>query len=356
MMEAANLFKNSSVCSLMRIFALIVCLGGSSLLHAQQPVTPDTLPQAPDSASIRGIVTDTDSAAVPGASVTLQEVATKAARNTVSDANGGYEFSTVLPGTYLLTISAKGFASWKIKDLIVLHLGQTFTVPNVELGVESITTSVNAITIEDLAEQQITAEEHQRILGILPNFYVSYLPNAAPLTRKQKFKLALVVSTDPLTFITTGITAGIEQSQGNLQGYGQGFTGYASRYAATYGDRLTATILGAAVFPSLFHQDPRYFYRGHGRVIVRALYAISTVVICKGDNGHFQPNYSNVLGNVGSGLISSLYYPNSDQHDVQTTVENTLLGISYGAIGTLFQEFLLRHLTHGAPPKPLPQP
>jgi len=309
-----------------------------------------SLPQAPDSASISGIVTDTDQAAVPGASVTLEDVAAKTERRVASDTNGGYTFPDVAPGTYLLRISAKGFSPWKIKNVIVVHLGETVTVPTVELGVESIDTSVDAITIEDLAEQQITAEEHQRILGVLPNFYVSYLPHAAPLTRKQKFKLARIVSTDPVTFLTTGITAGIEQSQGNLQGYGQGFQGYALRYGATYGDRLTATFLGAAAFPSLFHQDPRYFYRGHGRVIVRALYAISTVAICKGDNGHWQPNYSNVLGNVGSGLISSLYYPNSDQHDVQTTVENTLIGIGTGAIGTLFQEFLLRHLTHGAPP------
>ena len=340
----------------MRKSAFIACLAFSAHMCAQQPVTPDALAQAPDSASISGIITDTDSAAVPNASITLEEVSSKAERKAVSDANGGYDFSTVQPGTYLLMISAKGFASWKIKDVIVLHKGETYTVPNVELGVESITTSVNAITVEDLAEQQITAEEHQRILGILPNFYVSYLPNAAPLTRKQKFKLAFVISRDPVTFGTTAITAGIEQSQGNLQGYGQGFAGYARRYGATYGDRLTATFLGAAAFPSLFRQDPRYFYRGHGRVIVRALYAISTVAICKGDNGHFQPNYSNILGNVSSGLISSLYYPNSDQHDVQTTVENTLIGISTGAIGTLFQEFLLRHVTHGAPPKSQPQP
>jgi Carboxypeptidase regulatory-like domain len=339
----------------MRVFAVLFCLAAPVPLCAQQPAaTPDALPQAPDSASISGVVTDTDNAAVPGATVTLQNVATRSERKSASDANGVYTFPSVAPGTYLVMISAKGFASWKIKDVIVVHLGETFTVPNVELGVESITTSVNAITVEDLAEQQITAEEHQRILGILPNFYVSYLSNAAPLTRKQKFKLAFVVSRDPVTFATTGITAGIEQSQGNLQGYGQGFAGYARRYGATYGDRITATFLGAAAFPSLFRQDPRYFYRGHGRVIVRALYAISTVAICKGDNGHFQPNYSNVLGNVGSGLISSLYYPNSDQHDVQTTVENTLIGISTGAIGTLFQEFLLRHVTRGAPPKTHP--
>ena len=229
-------------------------------------------------------------------------------------------------------------------------------VPEVQLGVESINTTVNAITIEDLAEQQITTEEHQRILSVLPNFYVSYLPDAAPLTRKQKFKLAVVVSRDPVTFFTTGVTAGIEQWQGDFAGYGQGFAGYAQRYAATYGDKLSSTFLGAALLPSLLHQDPRYYYRGHGHVIVRALYAISTVAVCKGDNGHWQPNYSNVLGNLGAAGISTLYYPSSDQHSVQVTVTNTLLGVAEGAIGTLFQEFLLRHLTTGTPPVQPTQP
>src|SRR5262249_33634904 len=99
-------------------------------------------------------------------------------------------------------------------------------------------------------------------------------------------------------------------------------------------------------------QDPRYFYRGHGRVITRALYAISTVAVCKGDNGKWQPNLSNIGGNVGAGLISSLYYPDSSRHDVQVTVDNTLLGVAEGAVGTLFQEFLLHRFTHGVPKQP----
>jgi hypothetical protein len=224
-------------------------------------------------------------------------------------------------------------------------------LPPVVLGVEAITTAVNAIFSEDLAEEQITAEEHQRILGVLPNFYVSYVRDAQPLTRRQKFKLAAIISTDPITFGTTAITAGIEQAQGDFAGYGPGFSGYAQRYAASYGDRLTATFIGGALLPSLLHQDPRYFYNGKGSVIHRALYAISTVVICKGDNGHWQPNYSNIGGNLASGGISSFYYPNSAKHDIQTSVDNIFIGIGEGSIGTLFQEFLLRHFTHGAPPK-----
>jgi Carboxypeptidase regulatory-like domain len=326
-----------------------------------QPELPQAFPAPPasnpvSSGSVAGIVTDTDAAGISAARVTLEDVESKAVRSTDSDGHGAFLFPSVPPGRYVVTVRSAGFAPWKINDVIVVHEGEDLLIPEVQLGVESINTTVNAISMEDLAEQQITVEEHQRILGILPNFFVSYVSDAAPLTRKQKFKLAAVVSTDPLTFFTTGVTAGIEQWQGDFSGYGQEFSGYAKRYGASYGDRLSSTFLGAALLPSLLHQDPRYFYRGHGHVIVRALYAISTVAVCKGDSGHWQPNFSNVLGNLGSAGISTLYYPQSEKHDVQVTVDNTLLGVAEGAFGTLFQEFLLHHFTHGAPPKAPSQP
>jgi hypothetical protein len=313
--------------------------------HAQQ------LPSAPGTSGvIHGTVTDTDGAAIPNAQITLELPATKVTLFIKpTDATGTFQLAPVPPGTYRVRIKAAGFSSWKVEDVAV-HPGESVTLTPVELGVEAIDSMVDAITVEDLAEQQITAEEHQRILGVLPNFFVSYVPNAQPLTRRQKFKLALVVSRDPITFGTTAITAGIEQAQGDLAGYGPGITGYASRFAAAYGDHLSATFLGSALFPSIFRQDPRYFYNGRGTALHRALYAIATVVICKGDNGHWQPNYSNVLGNIGSGAISSLYYPNSAKHDLQTSVDNIFIGIGEGSFGTLFQEFLLKHLTHGVPP------
>jgi hypothetical protein len=314
---------------------------------AQQP----TLPSAPTApGTISGLITDTDQAAIPNARVTLEEPTSKTVLlTTASDTMGAYSLSPVPPGIYRLRIKANGFSGWKVEDITVAP-GAAVPLTPIELGVEAIDAVVDAITVEDLAEQQITAEEHQRILGVLPNFYVSYLHgNAQPLTTRQKFKLAVVVSRDPITFGTTAITAGIEQAQGSLAGYGPGPAGYGSRFAAAYGDHLSATFLGSAIFPSLLHQDPRYFYNGRGSIVHRALYAISTVVICKGDNGHWQPNYSNVLGNVGSGAISSLYYPNSARHDFQTSVDNIVIGIGEGSFGTLFQEFLLKHLTHGVP-------
>ena len=326
-------------------------------LVAQQPAPSPAiqLPDAPSASVLSGTVTDTDQAIISNAHISLQDAETKSTRTTQSDSTGAFSFLAVPPGKYLVRITAPGFAPWKIEN-VVIYAGQNLFLPPIVLGVESISSTVDAITMEDLGEQQISAEVKQRIIGILPNFYVSYVPNAAPLTRRQKFKLAFKVTIDPVTFLTTGVTAGIEQWQGDFSGYGQGFSGYAQRYGATYGDRVTSTFFGAALFPSLLHQDPRYFYKGKGHVVTRALYAISTVAICKGDNGHWQPNYSNILGNLAAGGISTLYYPESEKHDAQVTVDNILIGVGTGAIGTLFQEFLLKHLTHGVPPAPPPQP
>ena len=199
----------------------------------------------------------------------------------MSNADGGFAFESVPAGTYVIRVVAPDFAAWKTDNAIELHEGQNFVVPPVTLKVETINTTVDAISIEELAEQQVTVEEHQRIVGLIPNFYVTYIPDAAPLTSKQKFKLAVVVSKDPATFVLTGITAGLEHWENDLSGYGQGFGGYAQRYAASYGDNLSSTFLSAAILPSLLHQDPRYFYRGRGSIMVRALYAISTLQSAK---------------------------------------------------------------------------
>ena len=334
-----------------RLACAFLCLAWNSaaVLNAQQTNAAEPPSALLAAGSIAGIITDTDAAGVPSAQVTLEDTTSKATRNTQSDDHGAFLFSSVPSGTYVVTVRANGFSPWKIKDVILLHESEDFLLPTVELGVESISTTVNAISMEDLAEQQITAEEHQRILGVLPNFFVSYVSDPAPLTRKQKFKLALVVSRDPLTFLTTGINAGIEQWQGDFAGYGQEFSGYAKRYGATYGDRLSSTFLGAALLPSLLHQDPRYFYRGHGPIMVRALYAISTVAVCKGDNGHWQPNYSFILGDLASGGISNLYYPAQNRNGVSLTFENMGIAVGGGAIGNVVQEFFLKRFTSHAP-------
>jgi hypothetical protein len=257
----------------------------------------------------------------------------------------------VAAGIYRVRIKATGFSLMEGRGHRRASRRSRSRWTPVELGVEAIDSVVDAITVEDLAEQQITAEEHQRILGILAQL----LTSTTTATRShshasQKFKLALVVSRDPITFGTTAITAGIEQAQGDLAGYGPGIAGYAQPLCS----RLRRP--PQRHLPRLGHLSVDVQARTRATsttaaaaVMHRALYAISTVVICKGDNGKWQPNYSNVLGNVGAGALSSLYYPDSARHDFQTSVDNIFIGIGEGSFGTLFQEFLLRHVTHGIP-------
>ena len=202
------------------------------------------------------------------------------------------------------------------------------------------------------AEEQIKAQEQQRILAVFPNFYTSYVWHAAPMSPGQKFRLALRTSIDPVTFGVAGYRRVSKQWQNYFSGYGQGAEGYGKRFGATYADDVIDTFIGSAILPSILHQDPRYFYKGTGSVPSRALYAISTVVICRGDNGRWQPNYSNVAGNLISAGISNLYYPASNRNGAAETIENALISTAEGAATALLQEFVIKKLSRGVPQQP----
>jgi hypothetical protein len=159
-----------------------------------------------------------------------------------------------------------------------------------------------------------------------------------------------------VTFVIVAGIAGVQQADGQFSGYGQGAQGYAKRYGASYADIVTSTFIGGAILPSILKQDPRYFYKGTGSTSSRLKYAIANAVICKGDNGKWQFNYSSVLGSLAAGGISNLYYPASDRNGVGLTFENTLIGIGATAGVNILQEFVVRkltpHLPNQAPPTP----
>jgi len=223
-------------------------------------------------------------------------------------------------------------------------------IPPITLAVAPNVTEVRVgLTQTEVAEEQIKAEEKQRVLGFLPNFYVSYIPDAAPLTSKQKFKLAWKSTVDPVTFAVNAGVAGVQQAANEFGGYGQGAQGYGKRYGADYADLVTATFIGSAILPSLLKQDPRYFYKGTGSTRSRLLYAIANAVICKGDNKRWQANYSSILGSLASGGISNLYYPAQDRNGVGLTFANTLVDIGASAATNILQEFVVRKFTPNLP-------
>ncbi len=227
-----------------------------------------------------------------------------------------------------------------------LRSGEIFTVPQTTLAIATSATEVRVMPRRvEIAEDEIKVEEKQRVLGVIPNFYVTYVPNAVPLSSKQKFELAWKTTVDPVSFGITGAIAGVQQAQNDFSGYGQGAQGFAKRYGASYADFVSSTFIGSAILPSIFKQDPRYFYKGTGTKRSRVLYALASAVICKGDNGHWQANYSGILGSLAAGGISNLYYPAKNRDGAELTFENTLIGIGATAAANLLQEFVIRKLT-----------
>jgi hypothetical protein len=299
--------------------------------------------------SIVGTVVDPSGAAVAGALVKLTTEDPSANQKARSDDDGRFSFGNISPGTFQFTITADGFATQVFSG--ILHPEEIFNAPSIQLvlATKSIEVQV-AIPRSEVAEEQIKEEEKQRVFGFIPNFYVTYVPHAVPLTSRQKFQLAWKTTLHPFTFAFSGAIAGGLQAHNNFSGYGQGALGYGKRFAASYADLTTSTFVGAAILPSLLKQDPRYFYKGSGSTRSRILYAIANSFICKGDNGRWQGNYSNILGSIAAGGISNLYHPSNSRSGVQLTFETAGFKIGASAAANLLQEFLIRKLTRRGPP------
>ena len=315
-----------------------------AVLAAAEP-TPDLRPGA---GSITGTVIDPTGAPIAGALVTLLTYDHTHPESTRSGTDGVFLFNRLPSGPYTVTVSTPGIDLWTTSG--TLGQAQALDLSEIALSLSPANTEVEVrASISDVAQAQLALEEKQRVLGVFPNFYASYIWDAAPLTPRQKFSLAWRFSVDPVAFAMTGVVAGSEQGSNGFSGYGQGTRGYAKRFGASYADGFTSTMLGQAIFPAVFHQDPRYFVKGTGSIPSRALYAVATTVICKGDNHRWQLNYSNILGNAASAGISNLYYPASNRHGAGLTLQNSLITTASGALGGLIQEFFLHKMTPGIP-------
>ena len=167
-------------------------------------------------------------------------------------------------------------------------------------------------------------QEKQRVLGFIPNFYVSYDPEAVAYRMDKNF-ISPGNSDRSLHLRGSGPLAGVQQATDDFEGYGQGTLGYAKRFGAAYADVVSGTYIGSAILPSLLKQDPRYFYKGTGSTRSRFLYAIANTVICKGDNKRWQPITPGVLGIFATGGISYLYYPANERDGTQLVLQNSLI-------------------------------
>lgn len=291
-----------------------------------------------------GTVTDANGNSVPDATVVLQAPESSDSRTVITSENGFFEFSDVKPETsYQIKITARDFADWTSPD-ITLDPGQFKILTGIQLRIEAERTTVDVhYDPVEVATEQFKAEEKQRVFGIIPNFYVAYESDAAPLTTKMKFQLALKVSADPVTAAGVALVSASRQAA-NSPKYGQGWGAYGERFGAVAADGFSDIMIGGAILPSLLHQDPRYFYQGTGTTGSRIRHAMFSPFVARGDNGKWQPNYSSMGGDLASSALSNLYYPQANRGP-GLVFGNFAIGTAERIGASLAQEFIIGKFT-----------
>jgi hypothetical protein len=308
-----------------------------------QETTQDAAPPASGKpGSVVGTVLDQTGSVAMGVEVRLASDDKSYSQEVVSGDNGQFSFSNVPPGPFKISVKAEGFGNQEFAG--ELASGQTYLVPALVISIATVVTDVKvSVDPVEVATEEVKIQEQQRVLGFIPNFYVTYNKDAVPLTTKLKFQLAWKSSTDPITIAGTAFLAGLEQAADQYPEFGQGAQGYAKRLGAGYADVFASTFLSGAVFPSLLKQDPRYYYQGTGTTRSRVFHAVGNAFMCKGDNGRWQVNYSNIGGAFGGAALASTFYPTNNVG--MFTLSNGFIRLGESSLAGVLQEFVLRKLT-----------
>jgi len=336
----ANLNLPLNVLSKTTHILVLIVLSGMVLVgsaSAQSTVAANT-----NSGTVLGQVLDVSQDPVANASVVLQRPDGDHATVVTMD-DGSFAFHDLTPGVaYQLTIKAQGYGGWS--SSVTVEPGQEKTLTDIKLRILAVQRAVTvSYSSEEVAAQQLKAEEQQRVLGFIPNIFVTYEPHPEPLTAKMKFHLAYKGLTHPTFFAFEAAWAGVQQATDTTD-YRQGARGYGERFGANLASGTSEALFANAILPSLLHQDPRYFYRGSGTKGSRAWHAILAPFVCQGDNGKSQPNYSQVGGSLISAALSNTYYPDSQRGPgLVFTNFGTSMGL-HVALG-LAQEFILGKFT-----------
>lgn len=178
----------------------------------------------------------------------------------------------------------------------------------------------------------------KRIFWIIPNFRTSpLLAEYTPLTPARKFNIAQQDTFDRGTVALAAIVAGEAQLTDADRSFGQGVQGYAHYFGTTYADFAIGNYMTEGVFPTIFHQDPRYFRRGTGSKFSRLAYSAGQTFLTHGDSGRTQFNFSEIAGNSAAVAISMAYYP--DNRTVGDAVSKLSVQIGTDMASNLLKEF-----------------
>lgn len=176
--------------------------------------------------------------------------------------------------------------------------------------------------------------EDKRIFWIIPNYRTS--PNLspyAPLTPREKWKIAAQDLFDRGTIALAVIFAGPAQLTHSSPSFGQGIEGYGRYLGTAYADFVIGGMMTEAIYPVMLHQDPRYFRRGTGTVWRRLGSTAGQIFWMHADSGRLQLNYSEIIGNSTAVAISNAYYPDNRTATNAISKLGVQLGVDMAANG-----------------------
>lgn len=319
--------------------------GANALLAAA------ALPNAPSPVRGRvlGTVKNPSGGPLVDVMVTLSGGKLAMRRSVRTDPQGEFVFRRLPAGTYTVTLSGPAIEPGTSQQ-VVLGAGEVFRLPMTAIPMPKVVATVRVTaSTAAVAKAQVKQQEKQRVLAVIPNFSTSFVWDAAPMTPKLKFALATRSTFDPFTIFTDAALAGVEQYHDTFPGYGGGWQGYGKRFGATVADSFDARMLGDAALPSLFHQDPRYFYHGGPKIGRRLWYSLKSTLVCRGDDRKEQFCYSRVLGDFAAAGIANAYHAPGDR-GAGITVRDTFIIFGGDAAENVMREFLSRGLTSHVPP------
>jgi len=241
---------------------MLVLIAMSVMVFGGTVVAQSTDAADANSGTVLGRVLDASEDPVANATVALQRSVGDRLTVVTTD-DGSFAFHNLSPGVgYQISITGQGDGDWT--SSVTLEPGQEKTVTDIKLRMVAVHRAVTvSYSSKEVAAQQLKVEERQRVLGFIPNIYVTYEPHPEPLSTKMKFHLAYKGLTHPTFFAFEALWAGVEQAA-HTPDYRQGAEGYGLRFGANLASGTSESLFGNAILPSLLHQDPRYFYRGSG--------------------------------------------------------------------------------------------
>jgi hypothetical protein len=203
---------------------------------------------------------------------------------------------------------------------------------------QSATPQISSTPTAPRPADVVSPDGSERVFGVVRTFGITDDKNAAPLTPRGKFRIFRQNVTDPFTFVGVAIQAGIGQATNDFPSYGQGVQGYAKRYGAALADFTIGEFMSTYAFPSLLHEDPRYFRDGEGTTKKRLGHALASAFVTRTDSGRASFNWSNSVGRIAAGGVSTLYYPSEDR-TIGLVFSRAGIGMIFGTAGAVFSEF-----------------